>query len=81
MNLKQAQIFYMHPTGDPLGYPNLKWISNIIPIASNRVPIWKTHFGRQERHNPNLNILSPGDPFAERVVFWVLLLEKTKNRY
>jgi hypothetical protein len=25
--------------------------------------------------------LSPGDLFAERVLFWVLLLEKTKNGY
>jgi len=27
-----------------------------------------------------MSILSPGDPFAEMVVFWVLL-EKTKNGY
>jgi hypothetical protein len=26
-------------------------------------------------------ILSPEDSFTERIVFWVLLLEKTKNRY
>ena len=25
-----------------------------------------------------MSILSPGDPFVERVVFWVLLLEKIK---
>jgi hypothetical protein len=71
----------LSPTGDPLRYPNPKWVSNKIPITSNRVPIWKTYFGCYERHNPNLSILSPGDPFAERVVFWVLLLEKTKNGY
>jgi hypothetical protein len=58
--------------------PNPKWVSNTIPIASNKVFIWKTHFGCQERHNPNPSILSPEDPYAERVVFWVLLLEKTK---
>jgi hypothetical protein len=28
-----------------------------------------------------MGILSPEDPFAERIVFLVLLLEKTKNRY
>jgi hypothetical protein len=28
-----------------------------------------------------MDILSPEDPFAERIDFWVLLLEKTKNRY
>jgi hypothetical protein len=26
-----------------------------------------------------MSILSPEDPFAERIVFWVLLLEKIKN--
>jgi hypothetical protein len=26
-----------------------------------------------------MSILSPEDPFAERIVFWVLLLEKTQN--
>ena len=34
--------------------PNLKWFSNTIPIASNRITIQKTHFGYQERHNSNL---------------------------
>ena len=33
---KQARL---SPTGDPFGNPNLKWVSNTIPIASNRVPI------------------------------------------
>jgi hypothetical protein len=28
-----------------------------------------------------MGILFPEDPFAERMVFWVLLLEKTKNIY
>jgi hypothetical protein len=36
-------------------------------------------FGLQQRHNPNMSILSPGDSFAERVLFWVLLLEKIKK--
>jgi len=44
-------------------------VDNTIPIASNRVPIQKTHFGYQKRHNSNLDILSPRDPFAESVVF------------
>jgi len=59
----------LSPTGEPFGNPNPKWVSNTIPIASNREPIQKTHFGYQERHNPNLGILSPRDPFAESVVF------------
>jgi len=49
----------LSPIGDPFENPNPKWVSNIIPIAYNRVPIQKTHFGYQERHNPNLGILSP----------------------
>jgi hypothetical protein len=53
----------------PIRRPNPKWVSNKIPIASNRVPIWKIHFECQERYNLNLNILSPRDPFAERVLF------------
>jgi hypothetical protein len=76
-----SYLIRLSPTGYPLGYPNPKWVFNRIPIASNRVPISKTHFGCQEIHNPNMGILSPEDPFAERIVFWVLLLEKTKNRY
>ena len=63
-----AYIYSRPLIGDPLRNPNLKWVSNIIHIASNRVSIWKIHFRCQERHNPNLYILSPGDP-AERVVF------------
>ena len=37
--------------------------------VSNRVPIRKIHFGCQERCNPNLSIISPGDPFVKRVIF------------
>jgi hypothetical protein len=77
----KSALLRLSPTGYPLGYPNPKWVFNRIPIASNRVPIWKTHFGCQEIHNPNMGILSPEDSFAERIVFWVLLLEKTKNKY
>jgi hypothetical protein len=61
-------------------YPNPKWVSNRIRIVFNRVPIWKTNFGCHERYNPNLSIISPGDLFAEMVLFWVLL-EKTNNGY
>ena len=67
----------LSPTGDPLQNPNPKWVSNTIPIAFNRVLIYQTHFGCRKRHNLNLSILSPEDPFAERVF---LLSEKTKNR-
>ena len=71
----------LSPTGDLLGDPNPKWVFKKIHIASNRILIWKIHFGYQKRYNLNLSILSPGDPFAERVFFWASLLEKTKNRY
>jgi len=60
--------------GDIFENSNPKWVSNTIPIASNRVPIQKTYFGYRERYNPNLGILSPRDLFAESVVFYVLLL-------
>ena len=49
--------------------PELKWVSNTILIASNRVPIQKTYFRYQEEHNPNLGILSSRDLFTESVVF------------
>ena len=55
--------------GDPLQNSNPKCVSNTIPIASNRVPIWKTHFRCQEMYNPNLSILSSGDTFVEKVLF------------
>jgi len=71
----------LSPIGDPSGDPNPKWVSNRIPLASKRVPIWKAHFLYQERYNPNLNILSLGDSFVEMILFGVLLLEKTKNGY
>jgi len=63
------------------GDPNPKWIVDDIVSAFNKIPICETHFGLQQRHNLNMSILSPGDSFAERVLFWVLLLEKTKNKY
>jgi len=59
----------LSPIGDLFGNSNPKWVFNTIPIASNRVPIQKTHFRYQERYKPNLGILSPRDPFAESVFF------------
>ena len=73
--------FHPSPMVVPYGHPYLKWVSNDTVSASNRASICETYFGLQQRHNPNMSILSPGDSFAERVLFWVLLLEKTKNRY
>jgi len=64
----------LSPTEDSFGNPNLKWVCSTIPIVSNRVPIQKTHFGYQDRHNPNLGILSPRDSFAESVVFLSLVV-------
>jgi hypothetical protein len=66
---------------DPYGHRNLKWVVDVTVSASNRIPICETHFELQQRHNPDMSILYPGDSFAERVLFWVLLLEKTKNGY
>ena len=59
----------LSPIAYAFGNPNSKYVSNTIPIASNKISIQKTHFGYQGRHNPNLGILSPRDPFAESVVF------------
>ena len=70
----------LSPMDDP-GDPNPKWVVDGTVSASNRILICETHFGLQQRHNPNMSILSPGDSYAERVLFWVLLLEKTKNGY
>jgi hypothetical protein len=39
-----------------------------------------TYFGLQQRHNLNIKILSSIDLFAERVIFQILLLEKTKKK-
>jgi len=47
-------ISRLSPTADSFENSNLKWVSNTIPIAFNKVPIQKTHFGYQKRHNPNL---------------------------
>ena len=66
---------------NPYGHPNLKWVARDPKSASNRVPIRETYFGLPERHNPNMDILSSGNPFVERILFWVLLLEKMSNRY
>jgi hypothetical protein len=59
--------------------PNAKWVFNNTVSASNRVPIHEIYFGCQERQNLNLGILTPGDLYAESVLFWFWLLEKTKN--
>ena len=37
------------------------------------------HFRLSERHNPNMSILSSENSFVERILFWVLLLEKMSN--
>ena len=55
----------LSPTGDPLRNLNPKWVSNTIPIASNKISIRMTHFRCLERHNPNLSILSSRNPFVE----------------
>jgi hypothetical protein len=62
-------------------HPNTKWVSDNTVSASDRVPIQETHFGCQERHNLNMSIISPEDPFAEIILFWVSLLEKIKKEY
>ena len=59
----------LSPTGDPYGHPNPKWVLDGTVSVSNRVPICETHFGLQLRHNPNMSILSPGNLFAEMVLF------------
>jgi hypothetical protein len=59
----------LSPIGDPSGEPNPKWVSNRIYITSNRVFIWKTYFGCQERYNSNLSIFSPEDSFTEMILF------------
>jgi len=69
------------PTRNPFGHSNPKWVARDPKSASNRVSIQETYFRLPERHNPNMSILSPGNPFAERILFWVLLLEKMPNRY
>ena len=64
-----------------LGDPNLKWIARDLKSAFNKVSIQEIYFGLPERHNLNMDILSPKNPFAERILFWVLLLEKMPNKY
>ena len=46
------------PMDAPYGLPYPKWLFNGTVSASNRVPICDTHFGLQQRHNPNISILS-----------------------
>ena len=54
---------------DLYGHLNSKLIVENLKSASNRVPIWETHFGLSERHDLNMSILSSGNPFAERIFF------------
>ena len=79
-----TMIVYVHKTISsslPYGYLNLKWAARDLKSASNRVPIRVTYFGLSERHDPNISILSPENPFAKMINFWVLLLEKMTNGY
>jgi hypothetical protein len=46
----------LSPTSDPYGHPNPKWVTRDPKSASNRLPVWETHFRLSERHNPNMNI-------------------------
>ena len=57
------------PIGDSYGHPNLKWVAGDSKLVSNRVPIRETYFGLSDRHNPNMSIIFPGNPFAERFFF------------
>jgi hypothetical protein len=59
----------LSPTSDPYGHPNAKCVLDGTVSASNRVLICETYFRLQERHNPNMSILSPRDSFTERVLF------------
>jgi len=59
-------LLRLSPTEDLLWSPNPKWISNTIPIASNEVTIWKTHFRCQERHNQNLSISLSRRPICRK---------------
>ena len=70
----------LSPMDDP-GDPNPKWVVDGTVSASNRILICETHFGLQQRHNPNMSILSPRNPFAEMILFWVPLLERMSNVY
>jgi len=71
----------LFPTRNSYGHPNLKCVARDPKSTSNSVLIRETYFGLSERHNPNMGIISPGNPFAERILFWVLLLEKMPNIY
>jgi hypothetical protein len=71
----------LSPTSDPYEHPYSKWVARDLKSASNRLPIRKIHFRLPERHNPNMSIFSLENPFAERILFWVMLLEKMSNEY
>jgi hypothetical protein len=63
--------FYLrlYPTSNHIGTQTPKWVARDLKSASNRVPIRETYFGLPERHNPNMGILSPRNPFVERILF------------
>jgi len=63
-------------TSSSYGHPYLRWVARDLKSVSNRLLIRKIHFRLSERHNSNMNILSPENPFAEMILFWVMLLEK-----
>ena len=58
-----APIWNLH------GCLNSKWIARYSKSACNRVPIRKIYFRLSERHNLNMDILSPENPFTERIHF------------
>ena len=57
------------PTRNPYRHPNPKWIAIDLKSASNRLPIRKIYFTLPERYNLNMDILSPENTFAERILF------------
>ena len=75
------RILRLSSTRNSYGYSNPKWVVRDSKSAYNRVPIQEIYFGLPERHNLNMGILSPGNPFTEMILFWVLLSEKMPNIY
>ena len=76
-----GDVLRLSPTSDPYGHPNPKWVARDPKSVSNRIPIQVTYFGLSERHNLNMSILSPENPFVERIIFCVLLSENIPNGY
>jgi hypothetical protein len=71
---------YIFPTRNLYG-PISKMGCGNLKSVFNRVPIQKIYFRLSERHNSNMSILSLGNPFEERILFEVLLLENMLNGY